>query len=60
MKFIQNWVRMIPALWGLLSSCLPRSEGEGSAGAKVFLALGICLAAVFLVFYIVVKGREKD
>jgi len=31
-----------------------------SAGGKVFLSLGICLAAVFLVFYIVVKGREKE
>jgi len=35
-------------------------ERPGGAGAKVFLALGICLAAIFLVFYIVVKGREKE
>jgi len=40
-----------------LSGCGERPGGEG---AKIFLALGICLAAVFLVFYIVVKGREKD
>jgi hypothetical protein len=44
----------------LIPGCLQRSGDEGSAGVKVFLALGICLAAVFLIFYIVVKGREKD
>jgi hypothetical protein len=44
--------------WGtLLPGCGERPGGEGG---RVFLALGICLAAVFLVFYIVVKGREKD
>jgi hypothetical protein len=45
------------ALWGIFAGC---GERPGSAGAKVFLALGICLAAVFLIFYFVVKGREKD
>ena len=40
----------------LLPGCGDRPGGEG---AKVFLALGICLAAVFLVCYIVIKGREK-
>ena len=40
-----------------LSGCGERPGGEGG---KVFLALGICLAAVFLVCYIVIKGREKD
>jgi len=35
-------------------------ETAGGEGTKVFLALGICLAAVFLVFYMVIKGREKD
>ena len=44
-------------LAGFFSGCAERPGGEGG---KVFLALGICLAAVFLVFYIVVKGREKD
>jgi hypothetical protein len=43
-------------LGAILSGCGERPGGEG---AKVFLALGICLAAVFLVFYIVIKGREK-
>ena len=54
-------------LWRSLSIWIPAciflagcGERPGSAGAKVFLALGICLAAVFLVFYIVVKGREKQ
>jgi len=54
-------------LWRSLSISIPAciflagcGERPGSAGAKVFLALGICLAAVFLVFYLVVKGREKD
>jgi hypothetical protein len=45
------------AAWISLAGC---GDRPGSAGAKVFLALGICLAAIFLVFYIVVKGREKD
>ena len=47
------WILACPFLAGC-------GEGPGSAGGKVFLALGICLAAVFLVFYIVVKGQEKD
>ncbi len=42
------------------SGCMQRSGDEGSPAIKVFSALGICLAAVFLVFYIVVKMREKD
>ncbi|MDO9210382.1 MAG: hypothetical protein Q7V48_06490 [Deltaproteobacteria bacterium] len=42
------------------SGCFQRSDDEGSPAIKIFLALGICLAAVFLIFYIVVKGREKD
>ena len=44
------------AFGGILPGCGERPGGEG---AKVFLALGICLAAVFLVCYIVIKGREK-
>jgi hypothetical protein len=54
-------------LWRSLSISIPAclflagcGDRPGSEGAKVFLALGICLAAVFLVFYIVVKAREKD
>jgi hypothetical protein len=47
---------MLPVM-GLLAGC---GERPGSEGAKVFLALGVCLAAVFLIFYIVVKSREKD
>ncbi|MBI5968142.1 MAG: hypothetical protein HY882_09840 [Deltaproteobacteria bacterium] len=60
MKRLSHWKVFIPAAWGLIFGCLARPGGEGSAGAKVFLALGICLAAIFPVFYIVVKGREKD
>jgi hypothetical protein len=44
----------------LITSCLQRSGDEGSPALKVFSALGICLAAVFLIFYLVVKWREKD
>ena len=44
----------------LITGCLQRSGDEGSAALKVFSALGICLAAVFLIFYLVVKWREKD
>ena len=47
-----------PGSW--ISGCLGCSQGEGSEGAKVFLALGICLAAVFLIFFIVIKGKEKE
>jgi len=54
--FLRNRVIGI-AIWGIIAGC---GERPGSAGAKVFLALGICLAAVFLIFYLVVKGREKD
>ena len=53
---LRGWGVILPIL-GLLAGC---GERPGSEGAKVFLALGICLAAVFLIFYIVVKGREKD
>lgn len=51
------------ALWPFflpLTGCMQRGAEEGSPAIKIFLALGICLAAVFLIFYIVVKGREKD
>jgi len=47
---------ILPIL-GALAGC---GERPGSEGAKVFLALGVCLAAVFLIFYIVIKSREKD
>jgi hypothetical protein len=43
-----------------ITGCIQRSGDEGSPAIKVFSALGICLAAVFLVFYLVVKWREKD
>ncbi len=44
----------------ILTGCGFQSGPEGSPALKLFGALGICLAAVFLIFYIVVKGREKD
>jgi hypothetical protein len=47
----------ILSMMGLLAGC---GERPGSEGAKVFLALGVSLAAVFLIFYIVVKSREKE
>jgi len=43
-----------------LSGCGFQSGPEGSPALKLFAALGICLAAVFLIFYIVVKSREKE
>jgi len=55
-NFLKRLGPILPIL-GLLAGC---GERPGSAGAKVFMALGICLAAVFLIFYLVVKGREKD
>jgi len=56
MKFIRPPL-LILALGGLLAAGC--GDRPGSEGAKVFLALGICLAAVFLVCYLVIKGREK-
>jgi len=44
----------------ILAGCAFQSGPEGSPALKLFGALGICLAAVFLIFYIVVKSREKD
>jgi hypothetical protein len=44
----------------LLNGCAFQSGPEGNPALKLFGALGICLAAVFLIFYIVVKSREKD
>ena len=42
------------------AGCLKRSGEEGSPAIKIFCALGICLAAIFLVFFLVVKSREKE
>jgi hypothetical protein len=53
---LKNLGAILPVM-GLIAGC---QERPGSEGAKVFLALGICLAAVFLIFYIVIKNREKD
>ena len=44
----------------ILNGCAFQSGPEGNPALKLFGALGICLAAVFLIFYIVVKSREKD
>jgi hypothetical protein len=59
-KIFKNWSRIFSILLLFASGCFQRSDDEGSPAIKIFLALGICLAAVFLIFYIVVKGREKD
>jgi hypothetical protein len=53
--FLRN-LPLFLALGAFFPGC---GDRPGSEGAKVFLALGICLAAVFLVCYIVIKGREK-
>jgi hypothetical protein len=57
MRTVLGKLGAILPILGILSGCWDR---PGAAGAKVFLALGICLAAVFLIFYLVIKGREKD
>lgn len=44
----------------ILNGCAFQSGAEGNPALKVFGALGICLAAVVLIFYIVVKSREKN
>ncbi len=52
------------AVWALvnmvfLTGCAAASGDEGNPALKLFSALGISLAAVFIVFFIVVKSREK-
>ena len=59
-KILTNWRWVFSSLLLFMQGCLQRSGEGGSAGLKVFLALGICLAAIFIVFFLVVKGREKD
>jgi hypothetical protein len=51
------WVFLI---FFILTGCAFQSGPEGSPALKLFGALGLCLAAVFLIFYIVVKSREKE
>jgi len=60
MKYFKNLFWVFWTALFFISGCLQRSGDEGSPAIKVFSALGVCLAAVFLVFYIVVKLREKD
>ncbi len=57
MRTLLKKLGVILPVMGLIAGC---GERPGSEGAKVFLALGVCLAAVFLIFYIVIKSREKD
>ena len=51
--------RLCPAFL-LTAGCLRRSGDEGSPALKIFFALGICIAAIFLVFFLVVKSRGKE
>jgi len=60
MKILLKGMGLALSMLPFLASCMQRSGDEGSPALKVFSALGICLAAIFLVFYIVVKWREKD
>jgi hypothetical protein len=57
MRTLLKRLGVILPVMELIAGC---GERPGSEGAKVFLALGVCLAAVFLIFYIVIKSREKD
>ncbi|MDH4264206.1 MAG: hypothetical protein OEW45_01090 [Deltaproteobacteria bacterium] len=59
-RIFKNWSWFFSLLLLFSSGCFQRSDAEGSPAIKIFLALGICLAAIFIVFFIVVKGREKD
>jgi hypothetical protein len=47
-------------LFFLLNSCGFQSGDDTNPALKLFSALGICLAAVFLIFFLVVKSREKE
>jgi len=60
--FMRNFKNRI---WGFsvfffLNGCALQSGEEGNPALKLFSAVGICLAAVFLIFFIVVKIREKE
>jgi len=57
MDFLLKRVPVIVPFF-LLTGCF--GGQEGSPALKVFSALAICLAAVFLIFYIVIKGDEKN
>jgi len=60
MNTLSKLMGPILSMLPLLAGCMQRADDEGSPAIKVFSALGICLGAVFLVFYLVVKWREKD
>ncbi len=59
-RFVNFFLKIGPACvpFFILTGCF--GGREGSPALKVFSALGICLAAIFLIFYIVIKGREKE
>ena len=55
-----KWVGIYTMVFWGGTGCFQGSESEGSPALKLFSALGISLAAVVLIFYIVVKIREKN
>ncbi len=59
---VKNWIRGAGCGFGFLmmNGCALSSGEEGNPAFKLFSALGICLAAVFVIFFIVVKLREKE
>jgi hypothetical protein len=59
---MKNWIKRIESFLSLLllNGCALSAGEGGNPAFKLFSALGICLAAVFVIFFIVVKMREKD
>jgi len=60
--FMRNFINFMGNVFAifLLNGCALQSAEEGNPALKLFSALGICLAAVFVIFFIVVKIREKE
>ncbi len=54
-----KWAVWVLGSMVLLTGCAAVSGDENPA-LKLFSALGISLAAVFIVFFIIVKLREKE
>jgi hypothetical protein len=60
MRIRAYWLGIWALLFSGLAGCSQGSDGEGSPALKLFSALGVSLVIVILIFYIVVRIREKE
>lgn len=56
---MENIIRKLGIILPILGVVVGCGGRPGREGDKVFLALGVCRAGVFLIFSIVVKGTKK-